>query len=180
MAGMDKGSPEEPGPAAPAIGQPRSVSRFILVRLPYIICGVLLLAAIAINFANVVGRYIFSAPVAWAEEILIYIIVWGVFISVGSITYQGLHLRMDLLVIRISGWAKTFLGVLTATLIIVCSVFVAVQTTRILRLYIGSGETSMGAKIPLFIPHSALLVGFVMMAIAAAIRFRNYATGKFD
>ena len=29
---------------------------------------------------------------------MIYIIIWGVFISIGSITYQGLHLRMDLLV----------------------------------------------------------------------------------
>jgi C4-dicarboxylate transporter DctQ subunit len=157
-----------------------SPARFILVKIPHIICGVLLLAAIAINVTNVVGRYVFSRPVDWAEEMLIYLVVWGVFISVGSITYQGLHLRMDLLVLGVKGWFRAFLGGLTAVLMIVCSVFVMIQTYGILRSYIASGETSMGAKIPLVFPHTALLVGFAFLAAAALIRFRCYLTGKFD
>ena len=130
--------------------------------------------------ANVVGRYVFSAPVPWAEEALIYIIVWGVFISIGSITYQGLHLRMDLLVIGASQQVKMFLGGFTAVLILACSIFVMTQTSKIVQLYLGSGETSMGAKIPLVIPHSALLVGFALMAMAVIVRFRSYLTGKLD
>lgn len=157
-----------------------AIARFILVKVPHFVCGALLLAAIAINVSNVVGRYVFSAPVPWAEEALIYIIVWGVFISLGSITYQGLHLRMDLLVLGASERVKMFLGGLTVVLIIACSIFVLLQTSKIVQLYLGSGETSMGAKIPLFIPHSALLVGFILMAVAAIIRFRSYLTGKFD
>ncbi len=166
-------------PARPVAPQ-ASVARFILVQIPHVVCGVLLLAAVAINVANVVGRYVFSAPVPWAEEALIYIIVWGVFISIGSITYQGLHLRMDLLVLGASKQLKMFLGGLTAVLILACSIFVMTQTSKIVQLYLGSGETSMGAKIPLFIPHSALLVGFALMAVAIVIRFRSYLTGKFD
>ncbi len=150
------------------------------MRIPHVICGLLLLAAIAINVANVVGRYVFSRPVDWAEEVLIYLIVWGVFISVGSITYQGTHLRMDLLVMRVKGWLKGLLGGLTAVLMLGCSVFMLFQTWTVLRLYVASGETSMGAKIPLVIPHTALLVGFAGLAVAAIIRFRCYLTGKFD
>ena len=80
------------------------------MRIPFAICGVLLLAAIAINVANVIGRYVFDAPVSWAEEVLSYMIIWGVFIAVGAITYQGLHLRMDLLVLSVRGWFKPFAG----------------------------------------------------------------------
>ena len=119
-------------------------------------------------------------PVDWAEEVLIYMIVWAVFISLGSITYQGLHLRMDLLVLSAKGWFRTLLGGVTATLMVVCSVFMVFQTFQILQLYIGNGETSMGAKIPLVYPHTALLVGFAGLAAAAIIRFRRYLTGKFD
>ena len=57
----------------------------------------------AINIANVIGRYVFDAPVSWAEEVLSYMIIWGVFIAVGAITYQGNHLRMDLLVLSVRG-----------------------------------------------------------------------------
>ena len=150
------------------------------MRVPHVVCGVLLLTAIAINVANVVGRYVFSKPVDWAEEMLIYIVVWAVFISLGSITYQGLHLRMDLLVMSAKGWFKVLLGGVTAVLMVACSVFMLFQTFRILQLYIGNGETSMGAKIPLIYPHTALLVGFAGLAAAAIIRFRCYLTGKFD
>jgi TRAP-type C4-dicarboxylate transport system permease small subunit len=151
-----------------------------LVKIPHVICGVLLLVAIAINISNVVGRYVFSHPVDWAEEVLIYVIVWAVFISLGSITYQGIHLRMDLLVLSMKGWLQILLGGLTAILMVACSIFMLIQTSRILLLYLGNGETSMGAKIPLVYPHTALLVGFAGLAAAAIIRFRCYLTGKFD
>ena len=118
-------------------------------------------------------------PVPWAEEALIYIIVWGVFISIGSITYQGLHLRMDLLVSNVRGPFKMFLGGLTVMLMVACAAFVIVQSVQIVELYITNGETSMGAKVPLVYPHAALLVGFAL-AVAALVRFRCYLTGKFD
>jgi TRAP-type C4-dicarboxylate transport system permease small subunit len=168
--------PAEPPPAPLAT----SLTQLILVKIPYVICGVLLLAAIAINISNVVGRYVFSAPVNWAEEAMIYIVVWGVFICIGSVTYQGLHLRMDLVAMTLGSRARMLLGGLTAILMIACAIFVMVQTTKIVQLYISNGETSMGAKVPLVYPHSALLVGFFLMVVAALIRFRSYLTGKFD
>jgi TRAP-type C4-dicarboxylate transport system permease small subunit len=181
MMSMTEGhSPAPARPAEPPTPQATSPIQLILVKIPHVICGVLLLAAIAINVSNVIGRYVFSAPLNWAEEVMIYIVVWGVFISLGSITYQGLHLRMDLLVMTASRKLRMLLGGLTVILMIVCATFVMVQTTKIVQLYLGTGETSMGAKVPLVYPHSALLLGFFLVVVAALIRFRSYLTGKFD
>ena len=47
----------------PAAAPPMSLARLLFVRIPYLIGGALLLAAIAINMANVIGRYVFAAPV---------------------------------------------------------------------------------------------------------------------
>jgi TRAP-type C4-dicarboxylate transport system permease small subunit len=158
----------------------QTVAQFALVKIPFAICGVLLLTAIAINIANVVGRYVFGISVAWAEEVMSYIIIWGVFISVGSITYQGLHLRMDLLVLSVRGKLAMALGGLTVVLILVCSLFIMRQSFHVLAFYISNGETSMGARIPLVYPHAALVVGFFLASLAAIVRFRSYLTGKFD
>lgn len=167
-------------PPSPALSPAKSLAQFVLVKVPFAICGVLLLAAIAINIANVVGRYVFGISVAWAEEVMSYIIIWGVFISIGSITYQGLHLRMDLLVLSVRGRLAMALGGLTVVLIIICSVFIMRQSFHVLTFYISNGETSMGARIPLEYPHAALVFGFFLMAVAAIVRFRSYLTGKFD
>jgi TRAP-type C4-dicarboxylate transport system permease small subunit len=48
--------------------KPSPILEFCFVRAPYLITGVIFLAAAFINIANVIGRYVFSAPIFWAEE----------------------------------------------------------------------------------------------------------------
>jgi TRAP-type C4-dicarboxylate transport system permease small subunit len=177
MAEAQERQAGEPGGAPPATG---SIPHFVFVRVPYFICGVILLTAIAINISNVVGRYVFDAPVSWAEEVLSYMIIWGVFIAVGAVTYQGLHLKMDLFVLNLHGIKARFIGGLTVVLMIVCAAFVIRQSLQILQLYWMTGETSMGARVPLIYPHAALLVGFSLMLVVAVVRARAYWNGKFD
>lgn len=168
-------------PESPPVPPPRNtVAQFLLVKIPFAICGVIILAAVAINIANIVGRYVFNAPVSWAEEVMSYMIIWGVFIAAGAITFQGNHLRMDLLVMNARGLLPKILGFLTVVLMVACSVFVMRQTWQIVQLYSMTGETSMGARIPLLYAHTALLVGFFLVALAALLRLRSYVTGKFD
>jgi TRAP-type C4-dicarboxylate transport system permease small subunit len=162
-----------PSPASP-------LTHFIFVKIPFVICGIIMLAAIAINVSNVVGRYVFNAPVSWAEEVLSYMIIWGVFVAACAVTYQGGHLRMDLLVMNLRGLGAKLLGALTVALIVACAFFLMRQSYQIVQLYAMTGETSMGARVPLIYPHMALLVGFFLIAAAAIVRCRSYWTGKFD
>ncbi len=177
MAHVEEQQTGETGAVPPPAA---SVARFVFVRIPYFICGAILLVAIAINILNVVGRYVFSAPVPWAEEVVSYMIVWGVFVAIGALTYQGLHLKMDLLVLSLKGLGARLIGGLTVALIVVCAVFVMRQSLQILQLYAMTGETSMGARIPLIYPHAALLVGFFFMAVAAIVRVRSYWLGNMN
>jgi TRAP-type C4-dicarboxylate transport system permease small subunit len=163
----------EPSPSQP-------LAHFIFVRIPFFVCGVIVLAAIAINISNIVGRYVLNMPVSWAEEVMSYMIIWGVFLAVGAATYQGLHLKMDLFVTNLRGLGANLIGGLTVVLMIACAVFVMRQTLQILQLYWMTGETSMGARIPLIYPHAGLLIGFFLLLAAALVRARAYWTGKFD
>jgi len=156
------------------------LARLLFVRVPYLMAGSLLLAAIAINMANVIGRYVFATPVFWAEEVLTFMIVWSVYLAAGSISYLGTHVSMDLFAARMPPAYRAFLGLLTVILTVTCSAFVVTQTVRILALYIRTGEASMAARVPLVYAHSAVLVGFTLMGVVALIRVWAHMRNTFD
>ena len=60
--------------------------------------GLILLLCIGINSANIVGRYVFLAPLPWAEEVLSFLIIWGVCLGASAVTYDRRHLAMDVFV----------------------------------------------------------------------------------
>ena len=69
-----------------------------LVSVLRILAGVLLVASIALNFANVIGRYFFNTSIFWAEEIMLYLMVACVFLGNGVVAWSGRQLRMDVIV----------------------------------------------------------------------------------
>lgn len=50
--------------------------------------------AVALNFINVVDRYVFNRSLFGADEIQIYIMVWITFVGAVVVTWRNQHLRM--------------------------------------------------------------------------------------
>jgi len=138
-----------------------------------------MLAGVAINFANVVGRYLFGRALFWAEETMVFLTIWGVFIGIAAIAYNGDHLNMDLFSQSIRGRWRTALNAAMAATLLACCVFVAVQSFQVVALFASAGQVSVAAGIPKAIPHAALAVGFVLTAAAVLVRIRSYLAGKF-
>src|SRR6202521_2088351 len=63
-----------------------------------VLSGVLLVASVALNFANVVGRYFFNASIPWAEEAMLFLMVGCVFLGNGVVAWSGRQLCMDVIV----------------------------------------------------------------------------------
>lgn len=155
------------------------MGRFVFGTLPGWILGVLMLVGIALNFANVVSRHVFGKAIFWTEEILVYLVIWGVFLGMAAIAYRGEHLNMDLFSAAIpSRWRPLYRGI-AAVVMVAVSVFVAVQSWQIVALFAGAGQVSLAAGVPKAVPHAALLVGFVLTSLAVLVRLRAYLSGKF-
>jgi TRAP-type C4-dicarboxylate transport system permease small subunit len=157
---------------------PSGLTHLVFTRIPYWILGSLMLAGIAIIFANVVGRYVFGYALFWAEETLVYLTIWGVGIGLAAVTFNGDHLNMDLFSSRLRGRAKTLLDGLVMIVFVVCFAFVIRQSYQVVTLFMQSGAVSVSAGIPKAIPHAALLIGFVLALLAAMLRFWNHLKGK--
>lgn len=168
----DAANAAEPKPPPPAL-------RHIFVTAPRAVMAVLILAGIAINFANVISRYVFNFALFWAEEIMVFIVIWCVFIGIVAVAFNGGHLRMDLVSARIpSPWKEILNGAATMALL-VCGVFVVFQSWEVLTLFGAAGQVSVAAGVPMVIPHAAVLVGFAFMVLAVVVRLRSYFTDRF-
>ena len=153
------------------------VIRTGVVSLPRLIIGSLILFGIAVNFANVLGRYLFLAPIVWAEEIMIYSMVWMVFIGAVLVSWDGHHLKMDFFSIMLPSPFKEIMNFTGVACFLIVSIFVLPQTFTVTELMFRLDQRSVVAEIPMVIPHFAILLGFTMMFIVIVWRFRRLMTG---
>jgi len=146
------------------------LARLLFVRVPYVLTGVLMLAAIAINFANVIARYVFSSAIFWTEEALVFLMLWSMFLAAVTIAFNGDHINMDLLFERFTPRWKIVVTTSASVAFIACTLFVAVQSWQVVSLHYTNGTRSVAAGVPMVVPHAALLVAFALMALAAGYR----------
>ncbi len=152
----------------------------MLSALPMFLLGVLMLTAVAINLANVVGRYLFGYALFWAEESMVFIVIWGVFLGMVAFVYRGEFLCMDLFSARARGLVRRALNVAMTASLLLAAGFVVTQSWKVVWLFISTGAVSVAAEIPKAIPHAAVLVGFALVIVAVLVRLRAFVTGKFD
>jgi C4-dicarboxylate transporter DctQ subunit len=158
----------------------QAILRLLLDTLPRRLIASLLLVAVAINFANVVGRYLFQAAFFWADEILVFLVVWCVFIGIVSVAYNGAHLKMDLVSARLRGRARTLVHAAVVFGILACALVMVWQSARVVQLLASTGQVSVNAGIPMTLVQAALPAGFALMGLAVLVRIRTYISDDFD
>lgn len=152
--------------------------RLLFVRLPWLVMGSLMLAGVAICFANVVSRYLFGHAFFWAEEVMVFLTIWGVFIGVAAAAYDRAHLNMDLFSQSLKGTAARVLNAAAALTLLGCCAFMLVQSWQVVQLFYQGGVVSVSAGVPKWMAHAALPAGFALTALAVLVRLRLYLAGK--
>src|SRR5947209_13072261 len=133
--------------------------------------GAALIVAVLYNFVNVVGRYVVGQTFISADEVQIYIMVYIAFLGAAVATWRRLHLRMDVLVHRLPQRLQTVLSVIELGLIIVLAALVLYVSSGYVKQMAGLDARSQNAGIPMWIPHSAIVLGFGLIALLAVLQF---------
>ena len=137
-----------------------------------------MLAAVALNLANIVGRYVFGWAIVWAEVILVVWLSWSVFIGVVIVTYRGQHLAMDLLSKSLPGWLRTANNTLMFAALAGCLGYAAFQSSKVVMLMVKTGQTHPSIGYPLWVPNLAILAGLVLSLCALLVCARAYIAGR--
>ena len=132
--------------------------------------GAALIVAVLYNFVNVVGRYVFGRAFISADEVQIYIMVYIAFLGAAVATWRRMHLRMDVLVQRLPRGVQAGLGVVELLLTVVLAGFVLYVASGYVRQMAGLDARSQNAGIPMWIPHSAIVIGFGLIAVLSVLQ----------
>lgn len=80
----------------PSAGGLAGFERVLLAGNRWLIIA-MMAAMVALVFANVVCRYIFSFSIIWAEELSQYLMVWIAFLGAGLAMREGRHVAVEML-----------------------------------------------------------------------------------
>ncbi len=143
----------------------RGAERAIRHLLAFIAVGLVLL-----NVVGSVGRYTDLYTISWADEVQLFMLIWGVALGAFVVSLRKAHLTMDILFTSLPVRMQRLLEVLIATVSALVLGFVIVQSWRFIALMASIDQRSMAAALPMTIPHSAVLVGFAAMILALLVR----------
>jgi TRAP-type C4-dicarboxylate transport system permease small subunit len=141
-----------------------------LVSVLRVLAGVLLIASIALNFANVIGRYFFNTSIFWAEEVMLYLMVACVFLGNGVVAWSGRQLRMDVIVAMMPVPVQKVLALVAELTFVVVAVAIVVFSWPVIRDLWLFDQRSQSAELPMVIPQIMIPIGLSIMAFLVVVR----------
>ena len=128
------------------------------------------IAAIFLNFGNVVGRYLFGVSLLGSDEVQVFIMVGMTFLGAAVVTRRNQHLRMDVLVGLMPRSVQMVLRLVEQLLLATLAAFMLTQSFFYARQMIRIGRSSDMAGVPMWIPHGTVALGFGLIFIVALWR----------
>jgi TRAP-type C4-dicarboxylate transport system permease small subunit len=135
-----------------------------------VLSGVMLVASVALNFANVIGRYFFSVSIPWAEEAMLFLMVGCVFLGNGVVAWSGRQIRMDIIISRLPPKAREALDLFSELVLIATTVTIVIFAWPVIRDLAAFDQRSQAGDFPLVIPQALVPIGLAIMALLVAVR----------
>lgn len=137
-----------------------------------VIGGIILFSSLLL-FINVVMRYVFLAPIFWAEELARYLMVWLIFLGAGLLAGDGRHISVDA-VTRVLGpranlALERFVNIVGLAFCIALTYYGWKHTMRVRS----AGQVTAALDIPMWLTYLAIPVGGAIMALRHAAQMRT-------
>ncbi|HUI95509.1 MAG TPA: TRAP transporter small permease subunit [Xanthobacteraceae bacterium] len=142
--------------------------------------GVMLIGSVAVNFANIIGRYFLAVSIPWAEEVMLFLMIACVFLHCGLVGWSGRQIRMDALVSLLPPRPRAIMELVGEIVVMATGLLVAILAWPVVSMLAELDERSEGANIPLVLPQGVMPIGFLIMAFLIAVRLIARRGGDGD
>jgi len=135
-----------------------------------VVAGAMLVLSVAINFANIIGRYFLSVSIPWAEEMMLFLMIGAVFLGIGPVGWLGRHIRMDVVVSLLPPRARELFEIFSDVVTVATCVMLAVFAWPVMTMLAELDQRSAMANIPLVVPQAVVPFGLLLMGLLIAVR----------
>jgi len=145
-------------------------------KLERLLIGLLGALAMLVGLTQVLGRYV--APrfaISWAEEVIVYLVVWGIMIASSQLVRLDGHVRPDLVLRALPPQGQRWMEALNCLVALAFSVgmvwygWIIVSTAWVL-----DERSSTGLSFPMWLYYAALPAGGLLMVGRYLIRLYRY------
>ncbi len=150
--------------------QVTTVKRFLEIydRIEAGLAGFCMLASLSICFMEVITRYCFSYSAYWAQEYILYFMVWAIFLGTSSVLKKDKHVRLELFVGLMPPKIRKFWDIVCYVIILVFGVFFFISGIQTVRdSYVRHYVSTSLAKTPIWIPQLILPISGVTFTFRA-------------
>lgn len=141
-----------------------------IVKVVRVLAAVLLLCSVALNFANIVGRYFLSEPIAWAEEIMLFLMVGAVFFGNCAVGWEGRQIRMDVIVNMLPPTFRRWTEYFAELAFLVTAVALVIFAWPVIAQLYEFDQRSQAANMPMVIPQAIIPLGLAITAFLVLVR----------
>src|SRR3954470_7735613 len=129
-----------------------------------------LLVIVALNFANVVGRYFLHSPISWAEEAMLHLMIAAVFLGAVSIAWQRRHIRIDAFITLAPRRLGAMLEILATLITIGVLIYLGYVAAGVASLMHQIEQRTDALEIPMWIPHTIVATSLLLIVLMMVLR----------
>lgn len=134
-----------------------------LERLLKKICALLLVAFTVLTLAQIVMRYVFSAPLSWSEQAARYLFVWMLMLYMPVVMRDRGNMSFDLLTQKLSARIRDYLWLICEILIGIFGACYCYYSIQLCEKF--SHKTMVGLGIPAVWVYSSQIVGAGLLCL---------------
>ncbi|WP_106476442.1 TRAP transporter small permease [Phytohalomonas tamaricis] len=135
-----------------------------VMRIDEVLGSVALFALFVVALANVVMRYFFSMPLAWAEEVLQLLMMWATFLGASALVRRNEHVLISLLSDKLPPrWARWNERLFNTSVVLICAAIMLFWGIKLLPF--SAFRSTPMLNIPFYWVHLAIPVSAAMMII---------------
>ena len=144
----------------------RAVNRAGMVVAALFICVLTVLVAVSVLF-----RYVFNAPILFADEISQYMLVGIVFLALGYTMQQEGHIRVDLVVVLLPEKAQKVVCGMMQVVFFLYALLLTAGAVSLFRTYLERGTRAFTMlETPLIYPSLLLVIGSTLLLLEIMIQ----------
>lgn len=144
--------------------------------------GLIGLVGILVITANAFCRFVLKVPMAWSDELLRTIMIYGYFIGAALMFCHGDCMRLEIIDNALKN-RKTAHRILNIILAVVNAAFFGLMGYYVFQMvaqYIADGTTQSTSSTPAWILPFGCALGMLIIAVAAAVSFIKEVSPRKD
>lgn len=112
---------------------------------------------------QVIMRYVFSSSLSWSEELMRYLFIWMVYISISYGMKMRKHVKLDVLLQLFPQQVRPIIQIIGEAIVFVFAIAIIFSSYEVMLKIRGLGQMSVALRIPMFYVYLAPFVGFILV-----------------